>query len=100
MTRVMSQLAAAAFLVLASAVSANAQTANDDAKQLFDGLCVRCHGINGTGDEAPSLNRAALRRAPDDTALRGIIRDGSIPAPRCPEARKRCSRSASASFSR
>lgn len=87
MTKVMSHLAAAAFLLLASANSASAQTANDDAKQLFDGLCVRCHGINGTGDEAPSLNRATLRRAPDDTALKRIIRDG-IPEAGMPRVRR------------
>jgi cytochrome c oxidase cbb3-type subunit III len=87
MTRVMSHLAAAVFMLLASAIPADAQTANDDAKQLFDGLCVRCHGINGTGDEAPSLNRATLRRAPDDNALRRIIRDG-IPEAGMPRVRR------------
>jgi len=87
MTKVMSHLAAAAFLLLASAIPATAQTPSDDAKQLFDGLCVRCHGVNGTGDEAPSLNRANLRRAPDDTALRRIIRDG-IPEAGMPRVRR------------
>lgn len=87
MTKVMSHLAAAAFLLLASAISVHAQTPNNDAKRLFDGLCVRCHGVNGTGDEAPSLNRATLRRAPDDTALRRIIRDG-IPEAGMPRVRR------------
>jgi len=86
MTRVVSHLAAALILLLASG-NAIAQTATDDAKQLFDGLCVRCHGINGTGDEAPALNRATLRRAPDDTALRRIIRDG-IPESGMPRVRR------------
>ena len=87
MTRVMTHLAAAAFLLLASANHAIAQSATDDAKQLFDGLCVRCHGINGTGDEAPALNRANLRRAPDDASLRRIIRDG-IPEAGMPRVRR------------
>src|SRR5215510_15458513 len=87
MTRVLSHLAAALILLLASANHATALSANDDAKQLFDGLCVRCHGVNGTGDEAPSLNRATLRRAPDDTALRRIIRDG-IPEAGMPRVRR------------
>jgi cytochrome c oxidase cbb3-type subunit III len=87
MSRVMGQLAAAVILLLASADHAIAQSANDDAKQLFDGLCVRCHGVNGTGDEAPALNRANLRRAPDDTALRRIIRDG-IPESGMPRVRR------------
>src|SRR6185503_18108608 len=86
MTRVVSHLAAALILLLASG-NAIAQTATDDAKQLFDGLCVRCHGVNGTGDEAPALNRAALRRAPDDTALKRIIRDG-IPESGMPRVRR------------
>src|SRR5262245_6434243 len=87
MTKVMSRLAAAAFLLLTSAISVNAQSANDDAKQLFDGLCVRCHGINGTGDEAPALNRATLRRAPDEASLKRIIRDG-IPESGMPRVRR------------
>jgi putative heme-binding domain-containing protein len=87
MTRITSLLAAAFLLVVGNANYANAQTAADDAKQLFDGLCVRCHGINGTGDEAPSLNRATLRRAPDDQSLRRLIRDG-IPEAGMPRVRR------------
>jgi cytochrome c oxidase cbb3-type subunit 3 len=44
-------------------------------KQLFEGLCSRCHGFEGTGGEGPNLNRP-LTRAQNDEALRAIIRDG------------------------
>jgi cytochrome c oxidase cbb3-type subunit III len=87
MTRIASLLAAALIVLLGDADNARAQTPGDDAKQLFDGLCVRCHGINGTGDEAPSLNRATLRRAPDDASLRRLIRDG-IPEAGMPRVRR------------
>ena len=44
-------------------------------KQLFEGLCSRCHGFEGAGGEGPNLNRP-LVRAQEDEALRVIIRDG------------------------
>ena len=39
-------------------VSAQAQTFNQPGtgKQLYDGLCQDCHGLNGIGDEAPAIN--------------------------------------------
>lgn len=56
---------------------ATSQVANVDAgKALFTGLCARCHGMEGTGDEGPALNRATLTRAGTDDTLREIIRDG------------------------
>jgi putative heme-binding domain-containing protein len=45
-------------------------------KQLFEGLCSDCHGFEGTGGRAPSLNRPTLSRAQDDDSLRAVIRDG------------------------
>jgi cytochrome c oxidase cbb3-type subunit III len=56
----------------------HAQNAADveQGKKLFEGMCVRCHGVDGTGDEGPALNHPTLTRAPDDEALRTIIRDG------------------------
>src|SRR5262245_10077577 len=45
-------------------------------KQLFEGLCADCHGYEGAGGRAPSLNRPTLTRAQDDESLRAIIRDG------------------------
>ena len=44
-------------------------------KMLYNASCVRCHGIDGTGGEGPTLN-AQLRRADDDESLRTIIRSG------------------------
>jgi cytochrome c oxidase cbb3-type subunit 3 len=56
-------------------------------KQLFEGLCSRCHGFDGTGGEGPNLNRPTLTRAQDDDALRVIIRDG-IPDRGMPRVRR------------
>jgi len=50
--------------------------AAEDGKKIFDGLCVACHGSEGAGGEAPSLNRFTLDRAPDDDALRSLIVSG------------------------
>src|SRR4026207_1950919 len=47
-------------------------------KQLFEGLCADCHGFEGSGARAPSLNRPTLIRAQNDEALRAIIRDGIV----------------------
>src|SRR5215470_6154081 len=56
-------------------------------KQLFEGLCSRCHGFDGTGGEGPNLNRPTLTRAQDDESLRAIIRDG-IPERGMPRVRR------------
>jgi len=58
-----------------------------EGKKLFDGMCARCHGIDGTGDEGPALNRATLARAATDDALRDVIRDG-IPDRGMPRVRR------------
>jgi putative heme-binding domain-containing protein len=47
-----------------------------EGKKLFEAQCARCHGIDGSGGEGPSLNRKNLRRAPTDEDLRRILRDG------------------------
>ncbi len=44
-------------------------------KMLYNASCVRCHGIDGTGGEGPTLN-TQLRRADDDESLQTIIRSG------------------------
>jgi putative heme-binding domain-containing protein len=44
--------------------------------KLFQGMCVTCHGFDGGGGDAPSLNRPVLSRAPDDDALRAVISQG------------------------
>ena len=56
-------------------------------KQLFEGLCADCHGFEGKGGRAPSLNRPTLTRAQDDDSLRAIIRDG-IPERGMPRVRR------------
>ncbi len=68
---------------------ASAQSAGDIAqgKKLFDGMCARCHGIDGSGDEGPSLNRPTLARASTDDALQEVIRDG-IPDRGMPRVRR------------
>ena len=70
---------------LAAAQNAAADVAQG--KKLFDGMCARCHGIDGTGDEGPALNRPTLARAASDDALRDVIRDG-IPDRGMPRVRR------------
>ena len=66
----------ATVLALISA-AAWAQTSDvEKGKQLFLGMCSRCHGLTGAGGEGPNLNRPVLTNAPDDEALRAVIRDG------------------------
>jgi len=72
----------AATLFLAVAVmpqrlsAAQAAADVEQGKKLFQGMCVTCHGFEGAGGDAPSLNRPKLDRAPDDDALRAVIADG------------------------
>ncbi len=56
-------------------------------RQLFNGMCVECHGVNGTGADAPSLNRARLVHAPTDAALVKILEVG-IPNTNMPRIRR------------
>jgi cytochrome c oxidase cbb3-type subunit III len=74
-------LCAAALFLAVGAVPQSldaAQAAADleQGKKLFQGMCVTCHGFEGAGGDAPSLNRPKLDRAPDDDALRAVIADG------------------------
>lgn len=66
-----------------------AQSAPDvqGGKTLFGGLCVTCHGFEGTGGAGPPLNRPKLLNAPDDAVLRSIISDG-IPDRGMPRVRR------------
>ena len=75
-----------AILVLAL-VAAQDTTDIQKGKQLFEGLCSRCHGFDGAGGEGPNLNRPTLTRAQDDESLRAIIRDG-IPDRGMPRVRR------------
>jgi cytochrome c oxidase cbb3-type subunit III len=76
-------------VVLALTLQGGAAPARDvqEGKKLFEGMCARCHGIDGTGDEGPALNRAVLARAGSDAALKEVIRDG-IPDGGMPRVRR------------
>ena len=79
-----------AFLVAAVIpAAASAQNVTDlaDGKKLFAGLCVTCHGFEGTGGAGPPLNRPRLLSAPDDASLRNIIAEG-IPNRGMPRVRR------------
>ncbi len=52
-------------------------------KRIFDAQCAWCHGTTGAGGMAPSLQRATLRHAANDSALVGIVRKG-IPGTEMP----------------
>ena len=73
--------------LLLTVAAAQAAANVEPGKKLFDGMCARCHGIDGTGDEGPSLNRPTLSRAATDEALREVIRDG-IPDRGMPRVRR------------
>lgn len=45
-------------------------------KKLFNGQCVVCHGIEGTGSRGPALNLPKLQRATNEAELIKIIREG------------------------
>jgi putative heme-binding domain-containing protein len=79
-------MAALAAIASAATGAALAQSFTQAApgKQLFDAQCVDCHGINGTGDEAPAINHTL---SADDAALHKIIRDGT-PDGRMPRVRR------------
>src|SRR3984957_10976495 len=64
-------------LIGAWPASAQSTTELEKGKQLFLGMCSRCHGVEGGGGEAPNPNRPVFSRSPDDQALAAVIRDGS-----------------------
>jgi cytochrome c oxidase cbb3-type subunit 3 len=77
-------------LVLAFSLTPLAGQSKEDlvkGKQLFLGMCSRCHGIEGGGGEGPNLNRPVLTRASTDEGLAAIIRDG-IPDRGMPRVRR------------
>jgi cytochrome c oxidase cbb3-type subunit 3 len=78
----------AAILLLSAACVLTAQSPDEaKGKQLFLGMCSRCHGLEGGGGEGPNLNRPVLTHAADNQALLAIIRDG-IPNTGMPRVRR------------
>lgn len=53
-------------------------TVYDDSRgeRLYLSQCAMCHGQNGEGGRGPTLARPKLLHAPDDDALRSVIRGG------------------------
>jgi len=78
---------AVAVASLPAQIGAQSNADIDGGRQLFQGMCVECHGEGGTGADAPSLNRPRLKHAADDTALANVIRDG-IPNTAMPRIRR------------
>ena len=68
-------------------VGAQNPTDVDGGRRLFQGMCVECHGVGGTGGDGPSLNRPRLQHAPDDAALANVIANG-IPNTAMPRIRR------------
>ncbi len=65
--------------VLPYAAVAASDTERNLGQALFERNCVVCHGIHGTGGRGPALNRPRLELAPDEAALRALIRSGYPP---------------------
>lgn len=73
-------LAISIVAVMAPLPATGAQNASESeqGKTVFVRFCVVCHGSDGTGGEAPSLNHPNLDRAPDDDALRSLVANGIL----------------------
>ncbi len=56
--------------------AARAQVDGARGERLYLTQCAMCHGPNGEGGGGPTLARPTLRQAPDDDALRTVIRSG------------------------
>jgi len=68
-----------AVFMAAARLSAAAPGLSTDAEagqKLFRDLCSNCHGHEGAGAMAPSLQRPRLTYAPDEATLRVVITDG------------------------
>jgi len=76
-----------AFGLVAARAGAQNETDVDAGRRLFQGMCTECHGADGTGGDAPALNRPRLSHAADDTALANVIANG-IPNTAMPRVRR------------
>src|SRR5437764_14893883 len=73
-------LVALTFAILAAGQEQSPQKVDvDGGRRIFESQCAVCHGLKGGGGRGPSLNRPKLNKAPDDTALRALISEGSEP---------------------
>lgn len=57
-------------------VSAQSTTDLARGEKLYLTQCAMCHGPQGEGDSGPILSKPKLARAPDEDALKAIIRGG------------------------
>lgn len=73
--RVLASVMALAIAALSSAPSVHGQELARG-RLLFESQCSRCHGMTGGGAMGPSLRRAVLRRAPDDSAFAQLLASG------------------------
>lgn len=64
------------FAVSLTAVLAAQARAVTSGESLYLGQCSFCHGKDGEGGRGATLQRRVLRHAPDDAALRLVIRRG------------------------
>ena len=78
-------LAVATFSCISFSCISFAQEATDRAsgERTFGAQCAYCHGANGEGAIGPPLAVPHLRRASDEDAVLGIVRDG-IPGTQMP----------------
>jgi len=79
--------AMAIVMAVPSRAAAQNTTDVDGGRRLFQGMCVECHGVGGTGGDAPNLNRPRLQHAQDDAALANVIANG-IPNTAMPRIRR------------
>ncbi len=64
------------WLVSLSVASGQAPADGSRGARLYLAQCAMCHGPQGEGGSGPALARTKLARAPDDDALRNVIRGG------------------------
>src|SRR5262245_41638879 len=80
-------------LAALSAAGAQVAVARSLGARLYLAQCAMCHGPSGEGGSGPALARPKLPRAPDDAALRSVIRGGlagtGMPGTRLAEAELR-----------
>jgi putative heme-binding domain-containing protein len=64
------------WLIGSSAAGGQAPADRSPGERLYLTQCAKCHGPSGEGGSGPVLARPKLLHAPDDEALRAVIRSG------------------------